>query len=74
MTDLAALDATAQAELVSSGEARPSELVEAAIARTEAVNPELNAMIPPLFDQAREAAAGVLPDGPFRGVPAVFAS
>jgi amidase len=69
VTDLSALDATAQAELARSGEASPSELVEAAIERTESVNPRLNAMIHPLFDEAREAAAGDLPDGPFRGVP-----
>ena len=69
MTDLARLDATAQAKLVRDGEASPSELVEAAIARIEATNGELNAVIHPLFEEAREAAAGELPDGPFRGVP-----
>ncbi|MBK5110660.1 MAG: amidase [Thermoleophilia bacterium] len=63
------LDATAQAELVSSGEVTQAELIEGAITRAEAVNPELNAIIHPLFDEAREAAAGELPDGPFRGVP-----
>src|ERR687891_413335 len=67
--DLATLDATAQAELVRGGEASPRELVEAAIARVEAVNPELNAVIHELFDEALAAADGDLPDGPFRGVP-----
>lgn len=66
---LASMDATAQAELVRNGEASPTELVEAAIARVEQVNPELNAVIHEFFDEAREAAAGDLPDGPFRGVP-----
>ncbi len=69
VTDLAALDATAQAQLVRSGEASPGELVEAAIARVEALNPRLNAVIHPLFDEARKTAAGEVPDGPFRGVP-----
>jgi amidase len=69
MTDLSRLDATAQAELVRDGEASPAELVDAAIARIEALNPELNAVIHPLFEKARDAAAGELPDGPFRGVP-----
>ena len=69
MNDLAFLDATAQAELVRRGDASPAELVDAAIARIEALNPELNAVITPLFDRARETAAGELPDGPFRGVP-----
>src|SRR4051795_173589 len=63
------MDATDQAELVRSGEATPTELVDAAIARIEELNPEINAVIHPLFDEGREAAAGDLPDGPFRGVP-----
>jgi amidase len=66
------LDATAQAELVRSGEASPGELVEAAIERAETVNPELNAIIHTFYDEAREQAAGELPDGPFRGVPFLF--
>lgn len=67
--DLSKLDATAQAKLVSSGQASPSELVDAAIDRIERVNPELNAVITPLFERARSEAAGSLPAGPFRGVP-----
>jgi amidase len=63
------LDATAQADLVRRGEASPKELVEAAIARIEAVNPRLDAVIRTRFDTARLEADGDLPDGPFRGVP-----
>ncbi|HSR94007.1 MAG TPA: amidase [Solirubrobacterales bacterium] len=63
------LDATAQAELVRNGEATPSELVEAAIGRIEATDPEINAVIHPLFEQGLEAARSELPDGPFKGVP-----
>jgi amidase len=63
------LDATAQAELVRSGAASPVELVDGAIARIEKLNPELNAVIHPLFERARADAAGSVPDGPFRGVP-----
>ena len=33
------------------------------------VNPEINAIIHDLSDEARAAAAGDLPDGPFKGVP-----
>ena len=66
------LDATAQAELVRRGEVRPKELVEAAIARIEAVNPQLNAVIRTRFDAARLEAESDLPDGPFRGVPILF--
>ncbi|HYD48626.1 MAG TPA: amidase [Terriglobales bacterium] len=69
MSELMRLDAVAQAELVRKGEVQPSELVEAAIACIEALNPRLNAVIHPLFDRARREARGSLPDGPFRGVP-----
>ncbi len=67
--DLAWMDAVAQAELVASGKAKPSELVDAAIARIEKVNPALNAVVTPLFEKARAQAASDLPRGPFRGVP-----
>ncbi len=70
--DLSRLDATAQAGLVRRGDVSPLELVDAAIGRIEALNPSLNAVIHPLFDKARAAAASPdLPDGPFRGVPMV---
>ena len=68
--DLATLDATAQAALVRRGAVSPRELVDAAIARVERLNPRLNAVIHPALERARAAAAaGDLPDGPFRGVP-----
>jgi amidase len=69
--DLAHLDATACAALVANGDVSPLELVDAAINRVEKVNPELNAVIHSLFEKARASARGQLPDGPFRGVPAV---
>jgi amidase len=67
--ELATLDAMAQAALVASGECTASELVEAAIERIERTNPRINAVVVKLFERAREQAAGVLPAGPFRGVP-----
>src|SRR6266480_1937356 len=72
VTDMTWLDATAQADLVRRGEVSPKELVEAAIARIEAVNPKLDAVIRTRFDAARRDADGDLPDGPFRGVPTLF--
>jgi amidase len=63
------LDATAQAELVRRREVSPLELVDAAIARVERLNPQLNAVILPRFEKARAEARGALPAGPFRGVP-----
>ena len=42
MTDeLAALDATAQADLVATGQVSATELVDAAIAAVEALNPTI---------------------------------
>jgi amidase len=69
MTDLMRLDALAQAERVRSGEVSPLELVDAAIAKIEALNPRLNAVVTPMFETAREVAKGPLPDGPLKGVP-----
>jgi amidase len=67
---LARLDATAQAELVRKGEISPVELVDAGIARIESLDPKLNAVILPSFDEARaQARSGRIGDGPFRGVP-----
>ena len=68
--DLGWIDAVGQAELVRSKEVSPVELVDAAIARIERLDPYLNAVIHRLYDKARAAAeSGALPDGPFRGVP-----
>lgn len=71
-SETAHLDATALAELVRKGDVTPLELVDAAIERVEEVNPTLNAVVTPMYDLAREAAQGDLPDGPFRGVPMVL--
>jgi amidase len=69
MDDLARLDATAQAELVRDGQLSATELVSAAIERIGALNPQLNAVIHELFEEAVDAAAAGPPDGPFTGVP-----
>jgi amidase len=62
------IDATAQADLVRSGEVTSQELVEGAIERIEALNGELNAVIHPLFEEGLATAPA---DGPFQGVPFV---
>ena len=69
LDDLAFLDATAQAELVRRKEVKPVELVDAAIERIKRLNPTLNAVVTPMYEQARTAASGELPQGPFTGVP-----
>jgi amidase len=66
--ELSLFDATAQAELVRTGQVSAAELVTAAIERIETLNPVLNAVVTPVFDRAVEVAqAG--PAGPFAGVP-----
>jgi Asp-tRNA(Asn)/Glu-tRNA(Gln) amidotransferase A subunit family amidase len=67
--DFAWLDATAQAELVAKGEASPEDLLDAALARAERLNPKLNAIVRPMEAEARAAIKAGLPDGPFKGVP-----
>ncbi len=67
--DFSFLDATAMAELVRKKEVQPFELVEAAIERIEHLNPVLNAVVTPMYDQAYDTAKGELPDGLFTGVP-----
>ncbi|MBI5584763.1 MAG: amidase [Deltaproteobacteria bacterium] len=69
LEDVLWLDATAQAELIRRKEIRSLELVEAAIAAIERLNPRINAVVTPLYEQGRAAAAGDLPEGPFTGVP-----
>jgi amidase len=63
------LDAIGQADLVARGEVKAVELVEAAIARAQSLNPAINAIILPLYERAREQAMRGLPEGPLRGVP-----
>ncbi|HYW02527.1 MAG TPA: amidase family protein [Gammaproteobacteria bacterium] len=67
--EYARLDAVAQAQLVAQGGVSAEELLEAAIARVEAVNPALNAVTHRFDEMARAAVRQGLPDGPLRGVP-----
>ncbi len=69
MTDHGFEDATGAAALVARGEATPDELLDTALARVEAVNPALNAVVLIQEAAARRAIAAGLPEGPFRGVP-----
>ena len=67
--DFEKYDGLGLADLVRRKEVSPAELLEAAIARAEAANPTLNAIVTRLYDQARAAVAAGLPSGPFTGVP-----
>lgn len=62
-------DGLGLAEQVRRKEVSPMELVEEAIRRIEAVNPQINAVIHPMYDLARQQVRQGLPEGPFRGVP-----
>lgn len=61
-------DGVALAEKIATGEITALQAVNAAIARAEAVNPQINAIVHETFEAARaEAEAG--PNGPLAGVP-----
>lgn len=62
-------DAIALANKVKRGEVSPSELLDLAISRCEAVNPTLNAVVLQHFDLARAAVKKGLPQGALKGVP-----
>lgn len=66
--DLSRLDATAQADLVARGEVTSLELVDAAIARIEALEPRVHALASTDFEGARTRARSA-PEGSFGGVP-----
>lgn len=62
-------DCLGLADLVAKRKVSAEELLEAAIARTEAQNPKFNFMAQKHYDYARAAIAAGLPQGPFTGVP-----
>ncbi|MDB5475097.1 MAG: 6-aminohexanoate-cyclic-dimer hydrolase [Phenylobacterium sp.] len=62
-------DATETAALIKRGEMSPTEVVQAAIARAEGLQPLLNFMVNSDFDRALAKAKAGPPAGPFGGVP-----
>ena len=75
--EVARLDAHDQAALVRAGQLTPRQLIDAAIARIERLNPRLGAVILPAFDRARQAADALATDPaaaqrPFAGVPTLM--
>ncbi len=61
-------DAVGLAAKIRTGAVRAAEATEAAIARAERVNPQLNFIAAPAYDLGRTSAAGPL-SGPLAGVP-----
>ncbi|MGE0715514.1 MAG: amidase [Alphaproteobacteria bacterium] len=62
-------DALGLAALIRDRKVSAAEVIEAAIARIEALNGKVNAVTHRQFDRARREAALGLPQGPFHGVP-----
>jgi Asp-tRNA(Asn)/Glu-tRNA(Gln) amidotransferase A subunit family amidase len=69
LTDFERYDGLGLAELVRRKEVSAAEVLEATIARIDARNPAVNAVVTKMYDQARKAIAAGLPSGPFAGVP-----
>jgi amidase/6-aminohexanoate-cyclic-dimer hydrolase len=69
MDELDRYDALGLAELVRKGEVGASELLARAVARVEAVNPQINAVVLRHDELARRQIAEAPPGGPFAGVP-----
>src|SRR5438128_291529 len=72
MKDYERYDGLGLAELVRTRAVTPKELLNAAVARIEARNPAVNAVVNRMYDRAEAAIAAGLPAGPFTGVPYVL--
>ena len=62
-------DGISLAGLIAKGQVSAEEVLEAAIARAEQVNPAINAIVHRQYEQARKSVAAGLPEGPLKGVP-----
>ncbi|NJP91508.1 amidase [Nonomuraea sp. FMUSA5-5] len=69
MREILRLDAVGQAEAIRDGQVSARELAEAAIARIEAADGELNAVVHRRFERALAEIDTIPADAPFRGVP-----
>ena len=62
-------DAIGLAELIAKREVSAAEVLSCAEQRVESQNPLLNAVVTPMWDEARHAIKNDLPKGAFHGVP-----
>ncbi|HVZ90498.1 MAG TPA: amidase family protein [Rhizomicrobium sp.] len=69
IAEYAKFDGLGLATLVAKKKVKPIELLDEAIARAEALNPKLNAIVYKDYERARERAKARLPKGAFTGVP-----
>jgi amidase len=70
-TDRQPVDMTGMREAIEAGRTTPAALVERAIERAEAINPELNFVAWPYFDRAR-AQTTEPSTGPLAGIPTLI--
>lgn len=70
--EYAGYDGLGLAGMIARREVTPAEVLDAALARADAVNPAINAIVRRLDDRARAAVASGVGDGPFAGVPFLF--
>lgn len=68
-TEYGSHDALSLADLMRRGEVTAEEVLDAAIARADAVNPSINAIVKRIDGPARGRVAAGLPEGPLAGVP-----
>ena len=62
-------DGVGLATLIRNGEIKAVDVCEEAIRRAEALNPNINAIITPLYEYARKASEALPVNGSFSGVP-----
>jgi amidase/6-aminohexanoate-cyclic-dimer hydrolase len=67
--DYGSYDAVGLAALVRNKDVSAKDLLDEAIARTEKVDPKINAVVVKHYDYAVQQIAKGLPQGPFTGVP-----
>ena len=67
--EYASLDGVALAAAIMRGDVSSMEVTETAIGVIEKLNPKLNAVVMTNFDNARDAAKGILAETPLAGVP-----
>lgn len=68
---LGQLDGVGLAARIRTGEIHAGEVLEAAIARAQRLEPRINAFVTETFDQAR-AQSRAVPQGPFAGIPTLI--
>ncbi len=67
--EYATTDAVGLAALIREGEVRPEEVLQTAIERVERLNPAVNAVIRPMFEEGRSELRDASQRSPFGGVP-----